>query len=158
MAVSPIAWRPCCLRTTQLPLAASPCGWLSQPRSTISQSDCRRVIGPFLPFGLGGPYKLSLEPDGSPLFTWNLLMACWRYEPRKHPSTLAMTHPEIPPSPLRDRVSCFHQCDFGAMFPFTFVPACNLPVYASQWPLPDITQDSVRGCELGFAAVSISGN
>jgi hypothetical protein len=40
---------------------------------------------------------------------------------------------------------------------FTVVPACNLPVYASQWPLPDITQDLVRGCELGFAAVSISG-
>ena len=48
--------------------------------------------------------------------------------------------------------------DFGAILPFTAVPACNLPVYASQWPLPDITQDLVRGCELGFAAVSISGN
>ena len=48
--------------------------------------------------------------------------------------------------------------DFGAILPFTAVPACNLPVYASQWPSPDITQDSVRGCELGFAAVPISGN
>ena len=48
--------------------------------------------------------------------------------------------------------------DFGAIFPFTDVPACNLPVYASQWPLPVTTQDLVRGCELGFAAVSISGN
>jgi len=46
--------------------------------------------------------------------------------------------------------------DFGAIFPFTGVPAYNLPVYASQWPLPDITQDSVRGCELGFAAVAFS--
>src|SRR6267154_2110289 len=90
MAVSPIAWRPCCLRTIQRPLAASPCGRLSRPRSTISQSDCRRVIGPFLPFGLGGPYKLSLEPGGSPLFTWDLLMACWRYEPRKHLKVLAI--------------------------------------------------------------------
>ncbi len=35
--------------------------------------------------------------------------------------------------------------------PFTAVPACNLPVYASQWPLPVTTQDLVRGCELGFA-------
>jgi hypothetical protein len=112
MAVSPIAWRPCCLRTTQLPLAASPCGWLSQPRSTISQSDCRRVIGPFLPFGLGGPYKPSLEPDGSPLFTWNHLTACWRYEPRKHLWTLAMPHPEFLPSPLRDRVGYFHHDRF----------------------------------------------
>jgi hypothetical protein len=48
--------------------------------------------------------------------------------------------------------------DFGAILPFTDVPACNLPVYASQWPLPDITQDSVRGCELSFAAVIISND
>ena len=48
--------------------------------------------------------------------------------------------------------------DFGAMFPFTVVPAYNLPVYASQWPLPDTTQDSVRGCWLSFAAVAIPGD
>jgi hypothetical protein len=48
--------------------------------------------------------------------------------------------------------------DFGAILPFTDVPAYTLPVYASQWPSPDITQDSVRGCELSFAAVSISGD
>jgi hypothetical protein len=48
--------------------------------------------------------------------------------------------------------------DFGAILPFTDVPAYNLPGYASQWPSPDITQDSVRGCELSFAAVAISGN
>jgi hypothetical protein len=48
--------------------------------------------------------------------------------------------------------------DFGAMLPCTVVSACNLPVYASQWPSPNITQDLVRGCELGFAAASISGD
>jgi len=42
------------------------------------------------------------------------------------------------------------------MFPFTGIPAYNLPVYASQRPLPDATQDSVRGCSLGFAAAAIS--
>ena len=36
------------------------------------------------------------------------------------------------------------------MFPFTVLPAYNLPVYASERPLPDATQDSVRGCSLGF--------
>ena len=36
--------------------------------------------------------------------------------------------------------------DFGAIFPFTDVPACNLHVYASQRPLPDVTQELVRGC------------
>jgi len=44
------------------------------------------------------------------------------------------------------------------MFPFTVVPAYSLPVYASQWLLPDITQDSVRRCELGFTAAAISGD
>ena len=39
-----------------------------------------------------------------------------------------------------------------------FVPAYTLPVYASQWPLPDTTQDSVHGCWLGFAAVAIAGD
>ena len=47
--------------------------------------------------------------------------------------------------------------DFGAIFPFTCVPAYSFPVYASQRPLPDATQDSVRGCWLGLAAVAISG-
>lgn len=46
--------------------------------------------------------------------------------------------------------------DFGAIFPFTAVPAYNLPVYASQRPLPDATQDLVRGCSLSFAAAVIS--
>src|SRR4051794_13210901 len=36
--------------------------------------------------------------------------------------------------------------DFGAITPFTCVPACNLSVYASQWLLPDTTQDSIRSC------------
>src|SRR6516162_9866365 len=63
MAVSPFAWRPCCLRTIQRPLAASPCSRLPRPRSTISQSDCRLAFGPFSPFRLGGSYKLSLERD-----------------------------------------------------------------------------------------------
>ena len=41
---------------------------------------------------------------------------------------------------------------------FTFVPAYYLPVYASQSPLPSSTQDSVRGCRLGFTAAAISGD
>jgi hypothetical protein len=69
-----------------------------------------------------------------------------------------MPRPEFLPSPLEDMVGYFDPIDFGAILPFTGVPACNLPVYASQWPSPDITQDLVRGCELGFTAVSISGD
>src|SRR5918994_7768555 len=36
--------------------------------------------------------------------------------------------------------------DFGAITPFACAPACNLSVYASQWLLPDTTQDSIRSC------------
>src|ERR1044071_5302237 len=97
MAVSPFAWRPCCLRTIPRPLAASPCG---------------RPFGPFSPLRLGGSYKLSLEPDGSPLFTQNLWTACRRYEPRKHLKTLAIARPEILPSPMRDKVGYFHHDRF----------------------------------------------
>ncbi len=83
---------------------------------------------------------------------------------------LAVRTPEasLDTCPAASRVSAFPvrgigsatsiTIDFGAILPFTAVPACNLPVYASQWPLPGITQDLVRGCELSFAAVSISGD
>src|SRR3954449_6417125 len=94
------------------PLAASPCGRLSRPRSTMNQSDCRRAFGPFSPFRLGGSYKLSLEPDGSPLFTRNLWTACRRYEPRKHLKTLARTRHETRPSPVRDKVGYFYHDRF----------------------------------------------
>src|SRR3954471_22649177 len=130
MAVSPFAWRPCCLRTIPRPLAASPCGRLSRPRSTISQSDCRRAFGPFSPFRLGGSYKLSLEPDGSPLFTRNLWTACRRYEPRKHLKTLAMARHEILPSPERDRVGYFHhdrfRCELSVYFRAGLLAPCLL--------------------------------
>lgn len=76
--------------------------------------------------------------------------------------TLTVPHPGILPSPLRDKVGVFDHDRFrgyfGAMSPFTFVPAYTLPVYASQWPLPDTTQDLVHGCWLGFAAAAISGD
>src|SRR5271165_3722518 len=81
-----------------------PCSRLSRPQSTISQSDFHPIIGPFSPHRLGRPYKLALEPDGSPLFPLIPLVACWRYEPREHPRPLALARPAIPPSPLSDRV------------------------------------------------------
>ena len=41
------------------------------------------------------------------------MTACWRYEPRKHPRILAnYTHPEILPSPLRDKVGYFNHDRF----------------------------------------------
>ena len=103
-AVSPVAWSPCCPRAIQLPLTASPCSRLSRPPSTTSQSDFHPIIEPFSPHRLGRSYRLAPEPDGSPLFTSNSLVACWRYEPREHLSPLALPRSEVLPSPLRDRV------------------------------------------------------
>ena len=51
--------------------------------------------------------------------------------------TRTVTRPAIPPSPLRDRVSYSDHDRFRGYFPVHFIPAYNLPVYASQRPLPD---------------------
>jgi hypothetical protein len=119
---------PCRPRTIQLPLTASPCGRLSRPRSTTSQSDLRPVIRPFSPRRLGRSYKLALEPDGSPLFTLLPLVACWRYEPREHLRPLAIARAAIPPSPLRDGVGYSDHDRFRGYFSVHFIPAYNLPV------------------------------
>jgi hypothetical protein len=71
-------------------------------------------------------------------------------------ATRTLARPAILPSPLRDRVGYSDHDRFRGYLPVHFIPAYNLPVYASQWPLPDTTQDSVRGCLLGFAAAAIS--
>src|ERR1700751_4476105 len=73
-------------------------------------------------------------------------------------ATRTVAQPAIPPSPLRDRVDYSDHVRFRGYFAVHFIPAYNLPVYASQWPLPDTTQDSVRGCSLGFTAAAISGD
>src|SRR6516164_7142500 len=73
-------------------------------------------------------------------------------------STRSVAQPAVPPSPLSDRVGYSDHVRFRGYFPVHFIPAYNLPVYASQWPLPDTAQDSVRGCSLGFTAAAISGD
>src|SRR5215468_9069203 len=78
--------------------------------------------------------------------------------PEAPQATCTLARPAIPPSPLRDRVGHSDHVRFRGYFPVHFIPAYNLPVYASQWPLPDTTQDSVRGCSLGFTAAAISGD
>jgi hypothetical protein len=117
--VSPVEWSPCCPRTIQLPLTASPFGRLSRPLSTISQYDFHSVVWPSSPCRLVGPDKLSFEPNGSPVFT--------------------LIRPAVPPPPLRDKVGHSDHVRFRGYFPVHLIPAYNL---ASQWPLPDPTQDS----------------
>ncbi|SIT41229.1 hypothetical protein BN2476_270037 [Paraburkholderia piptadeniae] len=48
--------------------------------------------------------------------------------------------------------------DFGAIFPFTDVPACNLPVYASQTVTGHHARLGTRRRWLGFVAIAISGD
>jgi len=79
-------------------------------------------------------------------------------------ATLPISVTLILPSPLRDRVGCHTPCDFGATYPFTFVTAYCLPVYASQCLFPSCidspptAQNSVPGCWLNFARVTISNH
>src|SRR3982074_1488506 len=129
---------------------------MSRPQSTISQSDFHPVIRPFSPLRLGRSYRLAPEPDGSPLFALLPLVACWRHEPREHLRPLAIARAAIPPSPLRDRVGYSDHDRFRGYVPVHFIPAYNLPVYASQRPLPDATQDSGRGALLVFGAAVIA--
>ena len=56
-------------------------------------------------------------------------------------ATRSVARPAIPPSPLRDRVGYSDHVRFRGYFPVHFIPAYNLPVYASRWPLPDTTQE-----------------
>jgi hypothetical protein len=72
--------------------------------------------------------------------------------------TRSVARPAILPSPLGDRVGYSDHVRFRGYSPVHFIPAYNLPVYASRWPLPDTTQDSVHGCSLGFTAAAISGD
>src|SRR5674536_285390 len=69
-------------------------------------------------------------------------------EPREHLRPLALSRPAVPPSPLSDRVGYSDHVRFRGYIPVHFIPAYNLPVYASQRPLPDATQDSVSGLSL----------
>ena len=67
----------------------------------------------------------------------NPLVACRRYEPREHPRPLALARPELPPSPLSDRVGYSDHVRFRGYFPVHCISAYKLPAYASQRPLPE---------------------
>ncbi len=64
----PVEGISCFLRTSLSPLTASPCGRLSRPRSTISQSDFRQAIGSSSRERACRTLQGHLEPDGSLLF------------------------------------------------------------------------------------------
>src|SRR6516162_4392312 len=109
-------------------------------------------------FGLAGPTSVRLSPTALPCSHGTF----GQHAGGTNPGSISRRSPWrvvkfcLPPSGIRSATST--TIDFGANCPFTFVPAYCLPVYASQSPLPDPTQDSVRGCRLSFAAVAISGD
>src|SRR5262252_3899864 len=134
-------------------VAGSPdLGVLSASLTAVGPSDRSRR------FGLADPTSSRLSPTALPCshatFGQHAGGTNHGSIPRRSPWHVAKFC--LPPSGIRSATST--TIDFGANCPFTFVPAYCLPVYASQSPLPDTTQDSVRGCRLSFAAVAISGD
>ncbi len=101
----PFGWSSCLPRTIQLPLAASPCGRLSRPQSTISQSDFRQTIRSSSRCWLVGPYpaRAGNLPDlpCSHEILWPHAVGT---NPGSTPEHSPSTHPGILPSPLRDKV------------------------------------------------------
>src|SRR5260370_21620866 len=107
---------------------------------------------------LVGPYKPGLSLTDLPCSHGIL----WLHASGTNPGSNSEHSPYrilnfcLPHSGIRSATSI--TIDFGAIFPLTAVLACNLPVYASQWPLPDTPQHWLRVCSLSFAAASISGD
>src|SRR5215471_15603606 len=128
----PLVWSPCFRRTTHLPLAASPCSRLSRPPSTVSQSDFCQIIRSPLPCRLVGPYKLRLNLTALPCSHEVL----WLHAGGTNPGSISghslyrIQRFCLPRRGIGSATSI--TIDFGAIFPFTDVPAYNLPVYASQ--------------------------
>jgi len=123
----PIGWSPCFPRTIQLPLAASPCGRLSRPRSTTSQSDFRQAIRSSSPCQLVGPYKRCLNLTDLPCSHEILRPHAGGANPGSIPRTLAITHPGILPSPLGNKIGCFNGLISGLQFrSLLFRPTASL--------------------------------
>src|SRR3954454_19384189 len=134
-------------------VAGSPdLGVLSASLTAVGPSDRSRR------FGLADPTSSRLSPTALPCSHGTFGQQAGGTNPGSI-SRRSLWHVMkfcLPPSGIRSATPT--TIDFGANCPFTFVPAYCLPVYASQSPLPETTQDSVRGCRLSFTAVAISGD
>jgi hypothetical protein len=123
----PFEWSSCFPRTIQLPLPASPCSRLSRPRSTIRQSDYRQGVGSSSLCQLVGPYKPGLSLTVLPCSHGIL----WLHASGTNPGSNSVRSPFrilsfcLPHRGIRSATST--SIDFGAIFPFTAVLACNPP-------------------------------
>ena len=93
------------------------CGRISRPRSTTNQPDFHPIIKPSHLISLAGLTSSRFNRMDLPCSPSNSLVACWRYEPREHPRPLALARPEIPPSPLSDRVGYSDHVRFRGYLP-----------------------------------------
>jgi hypothetical protein len=110
-----------------LPLVA-----VSRPPSTISQSDCRQVIRSPSPCRFVRPYKPGLNLTALPCSHGILRLHASGTNPGSisgHPPCRILGF-RLPRRETGSATSI--TIDFGAICPFTHVPAYNLPVYASQ--------------------------
>ena len=92
------------------------------------------------------------------MFTWNPLVTCRRYGPRKQSHILAINEYDISVFPIERQGRLLHNTfNFGANCPLHLsIPAYHLPVYASRCLLPHIAQDSVLDCWLSFVKAVIA--
>ena len=124
----PFGWSSCFLQTIQSLLAASPCGRLSRPRSTISQSDFRQVIRSSLLCWLVRPYKLRLNLTDLPCSHGILWLHADGTNPGSIPKHLPLSRSGILPSPLRDKVGYSNHDRFrgylSVHFRFGLQPPC----------------------------------
>lgn len=123
----PFEWSSCFPRTIHLLLPASPCGRLSRPRSTNRQSDFRQAFGSSLLVQLVGPYKPGLSLTVLPCFHGILRLHAGGTNPGSnsaHSPSRVLSFC-LPRYGIRSATSI--TIDFGAILPFTDVPACNPP-------------------------------
>ena len=112
--------------------SSSPCSRLSRPQSNISQSDFRQVVRSSLPCWLVGPYKLRLNLTALPCSH----VVLWLHAGGTNPGSISghslyrIQRFRLPRRGIGSATPI--TIDFGAIFPFTGVPAYSLPVYASQ--------------------------
>jgi hypothetical protein len=90
------------------------------------------------------------------LFTLLPLVVCWRVRTPGASQTARVVTACDSAFPVTGEGQLLRSRSISGPYSRSLIPAYNLPVYASRRPLPAATQDSVRGCSLGFAAAVIA--
>src|SRR5262245_57148109 len=109
--------------------------------------------------GLSGPTNFRLNRLDLPCSRWFLWLHAGGTNPGSTPSHSHSCAACDSAFPFTGQGRLLRSRSISGLFSRSLYSGLQpLPVYASQWPLPDTTQDSVRGCSLGFTAAAISGD